>query len=83
VRSLRRYLDSCRRRFLRRHVAAVIGRIARPAALVVVQDVHKTRSGKILRRLLSELCEGSALAGTTSLQNEECLPGITAGFAQR
>ncbi len=68
---------------LRRHVAAVIGPIARPAAVVVVGDVPKTRSGKILRRLLAELYEGTALGDTTSLQNEECLPGITEVLARR
>ncbi|MBJ2120784.1 acetate--CoA ligase [Arthrobacter sp. MSA 4-2] len=68
---------------LRRHVAARIGPVARPAAVVVVKDVPKTRSGKILRRVLSELYEGSPLGDTTSLQNEECLPGIAAALAAR
>nr|WP_246199663.1 acetate--CoA ligase [Arthrobacter zhaoguopingii] len=68
---------------LRRHVAARIGPVARPAAVVVVKDVPKTRSGKILRRVLSELYEGSPLGDTTSLQNEECLPGIAEALAAR
>ena len=61
---------------LREHVAREIGPIARPAAVVVVPDVPKTRSGKIMRRLLTQLYEGTALGDTTSLQNEECIPGI-------
>ena len=63
---------------LRAHVAKEIGPIAKPAAVVVVPDVPKTRSGKIMRRLLTQLFEGSALGDTTSLQNEPCIPAIDA-----
>ena len=61
---------------LRAHVAAQIGPIAKPRDIVFVPDVPKTRSGKIMRRLLTQLFEGSALGDTTSLQNEECLPAL-------
>ncbi len=70
-------------RVLRDHVAAVIGPIAKPAAVVVVDDVPKTRSGKIMRRLLTQLFENTALGDTTSLQNEGCVPGIAAVLAAR
>lgn len=61
---------------LRNHVAAQIGPIARPREIVFVPDVPKTRSGKIMRRLLTQLFEGSALGDTTSLQNEPCIAEI-------
>ena len=68
---------------LRAHVSRLIGPIARPAAVVVVPDVPKTRSGKILRRLLTQLYEGTALGDTSSLQNEGCIAQISAVCRQR
>ncbi|WP_344308463.1 acetate--CoA ligase [Brevibacterium samyangense] len=61
---------------LRAHVAREIGPIAKPAAVVVVPAVPKTRSGKIMRRLLTQLYEGTALGDTTSLQNEESVAAV-------
>jgi acetyl-CoA synthetase len=61
---------------LRNHVAKEIGPIAKPRDVVVVPDVPKTRSGKIMRRLLTQLFEGSTLGDTTSLQNEPAIAGI-------
>jgi len=61
---------------LRNHVAKAIGPIAKPRDVVVVPDVPKTRSGKIMRRLLTQLFEGTALGDTTSLQNEPSIADI-------
>ena len=61
---------------LRGTVAAQIGPIAKPRDVVLVPDVPKTRSGKIMRRLLTQLFEGTTLGDTTSLQNEPCIPEI-------
>ena len=61
---------------LRSTVATQIGPIAKPREVVLVPDVPKTRSGKIMRRLLTQLFEGSKLGDTTSLQNEPCIPQI-------
>jgi acetyl-CoA synthetase len=52
---------------LREHVAKVIGPIARPRYLLFVPDLPKTRSGKIMRRLLRDLAEGRTLGDTTTL----------------
>ena len=52
---------------LREHVAYVIGPIARPKQLIFVPDLPKTRSGKIMRRLLRDIAEGRALGDTTTL----------------
>ena len=52
---------------LREHVAYVIGPIARPRFLMFVPDLPKTRSGKIMRRLLRDIAEGRVLGDTTTL----------------
>lgn len=54
---------------LRAHVAAAIGPIAKPRDIHFVPDLPKTRSGKIMRRLLVDLAEGRPLGDTTSLQD--------------
>ncbi len=68
---------------LRHHVAQQIGPIAKPRDVVVVPDVPKTRSGKIMRRLLTQLFEGTALGDTTSLQNEPAIAEIQAVLRSR
>lgn len=52
---------------LRRHVAARIGALARPRTVVFTDDLPKTRSGKIMRRLLKDVAEGRSLGDTTTL----------------
>ncbi|KQQ93543.1 acetyl-coenzyme A synthetase [Leifsonia sp. Leaf325] len=59
---------------LRRHVAHLIGPIAKPRDILLVPDLPKTRSGKIMRRLLVDIAEGRTLGDTTSLQ-DETVPG--------
>ncbi|MPV89407.1 AMP-binding protein [Georgenia ruanii] len=63
---------------LRAHVSREIGPIAKPAHVVIVPDLPKTRSGKIMRRLLTQLFEGTELGDTTSLQNAPAIPAIAA-----
>jgi acetyl-CoA synthetase len=55
---------------LRAHVTHEIGPIAKPRDIILVPDLPKTRSGKIMRRLLVDLFEGRPLGDTTSLQDE-------------
>jgi len=52
---------------LRGHVADKIGAIARPEVVLFTADLPKTRSGKIMRRLLKDIAEGKALGDTTTL----------------
>ncbi|MDP3717416.1 MAG: acetate--CoA ligase [Acidobacteriota bacterium] len=52
---------------LKRHVAHKIGAIARPDDIIFSADLPKTRSGKIMRRLLRDIAEGKALGDTTTL----------------
>ena len=52
---------------LRKHVAMKIGGIAKPDVVVFTADLPKTRSGKIMRRLLRDIAEGRAVGDTTTL----------------
>jgi acetyl-CoA synthetase len=52
---------------LREHVATKIGAIAKPDDVIFTADLPKTRSGKIMRRLLKDIAEGRALGDTTTL----------------
>ncbi len=64
---------------LRRHVATKIGAIARPRTVVFTDDLPKTRSGKIMRRLLRDVAEGRALGDTTTLAD----PAVVDEIARR
>ena len=61
---------------LRDHVAKVIGSIARPKHLMFTPDLPKTRSGKIMRRLLRDIAEGRNLGDTTTLADESVVVAI-------
>ena len=52
---------------LRDHVGHEIGAIAKPKAIFFTPDLPKTRSGKIMRRLLRDVAEGRNLGDTTTL----------------
>jgi acetyl-CoA synthetase len=52
---------------LREHVAKKIGRFGRPKTIIFTDDLPKTRSGKIMRRLLRDVAEGRDLGDTTTL----------------
>jgi acetyl-CoA synthetase len=55
---------------IRNHVANKIGKIARPASIVFTDELPKTRSGKIMRRLLKDISEKRQLGDVTTLANE-------------
>ncbi|HET7676911.1 MAG TPA: acetate--CoA ligase [Candidatus Limnocylindrales bacterium] len=61
---------------LREHVAKVIGPIARPKFLMFTPDLPKTRSGKIMRRLLRDIAEGRTLGDTTTLADSSVVETI-------
>ena len=65
---------------LRQHVATKIGAIARPKSIVLTDDLPKTRSGKIMRRLLRDISENRQLGDVTTLANEDVVSEI-AGLA--
>jgi acetyl-CoA synthetase len=61
---------------VRRHVATKLGAIARPRAVIIVPDLPKTRSGKIMRRLLRDVVEGRELGDTTTLADATVVDAI-------
>jgi acetyl-CoA synthetase len=61
---------------LRDHVAHVIGPIARPDDIIFTPDLPKTRSGKIMRRLLRDVARGNRLGDVTTLANAEIVEQI-------
>ncbi len=67
---------------LREHVAHVIGPIARPRHLLFTPDLPKTRSGKIMRRLLRDLAEGRVLGDTTTLADAAVVDSIRLASAR-
>jgi len=64
---------------LREHVAKIIGPIAKPKFLMFTPDLPKTRSGKIMRRLLRDIGEGRPLGDTTTLADGDVVDSIRAG----
>jgi acetyl-CoA synthetase len=63
-------------RELREHVANKIGKIARPHGIIFTNDLPKTRSGKIMRRLLRDVAQGRPLGDVTTLANAEIVHQI-------
>ncbi len=61
---------------LRDHVAKVISPIAKPASLLFTADLPKTRSGKIMRRLLKDIAEDKQLGDTTTLADAGVVDSI-------
>ena len=65
---------------LRDHVASTIGPIARPKTILFTEELPKTRSGKIMRRLLRNVSEDEALGDTTTLADATVVEGIKARY---
>jgi acetyl-CoA synthetase len=68
---------------LRDHVAGKIGKIARPHGIILTDDLPKTRSGKIMRRLLRDVANGRDLGDVTTLANAEVVEEIRSLSAAR
>ncbi len=68
---------------LRRHVAKKIGAIAKPDKLFFVGDLPKTRSGKIMRRLLRDIAEGRVLGDTTTLADSAVVESLKAQYEEK
>ncbi len=58
---------------IRSHVAERIGKFARPKRIIWSDDLPKTRSGKIMRRLLRDIAEGRALGDVTTLRDPDVM----------
>jgi acetyl-CoA synthetase len=67
---------------LRDHVANTLGPIAKPKSIVFTDDLPKTRSGKIMRRLLQDISENRQLGDVTTLANETVVMEIASKAAE-
>ncbi|MEV6849614.1 acetate--CoA ligase [Actinoplanes sp. NPDC051411] len=65
---------------LRNHVAKTLGPIAKPRQIMLVAELPKTRSGKIMRRLLKDVAENRSLGDVTTLQDSTVMELISAGM---
>jgi len=65
---------------LRDHVAKEIGAIAKPRQIMVVNELPKTRSGKIMRRLLKDVAENRAVGDATTLADPNVMKLISEGL---
>ena len=68
---------------MRQHVAKKLGAIARPKTVIFTDELPKTRSGKIMRRLLRDVAEGRSLGDTTTLADPNVVEEISAGPPKR
>ena len=67
---------------LKQHVVMKIGAIARPDDILFTADLPKTRSGKIMRRLLRDIAEGKALGDTTTLADPAVVAKLKANYEE-
>jgi acetyl-CoA synthetase len=68
--------DTAHGEMLRKHVATKLGALARPKTIIFTPDLPKTRSGKIMRRLLRDVAEGRVLGDTTTLADANVVDEI-------
>jgi len=67
---------------LREHVGKKIGAIAKPETIIFTADLPKTRSGKIMRRLLRDIAEGRAVGDTTTLADPAVVRKLQAMYEE-
>jgi acetyl-CoA synthetase len=68
---------------LKQHVVTKIGAIARPDDILFAADLPKTRSGKIMRRLLRDIAEGRALGDTTTLADPAVVAKLKSEYEEK
>jgi acetyl-CoA synthetase len=68
-------------KILRDHVAKEIGPIAKPRTIIVVGELPKTRSGKIMRRLLRDVAEDRPIGDVTTLADTSVMQTISGKLA--
>jgi acetyl-CoA synthetase len=67
---------------IREHVAKRIGKLARPKRIIWADDLPKTRSGKIMRRLLRDIAEGRELGDVTTLRDPDVMSQLQGKIAE-
>jgi acetyl-CoA synthetase len=68
---------------IREHVAKRIGKLARPKRIIWADDLPKTRSGKIMRRLLRDIAEGKELGDVTTLRDPDVMQQLEGKVKER
>jgi acetyl-CoA synthetase len=68
---------------IREHVATRIGKLARPKRVIWADDLPKTRSGKIMRRLLRDIAEGRELGDVTTLRDPDVMERLEGKISER
>ena len=68
---------------LKRHVAGKLGVVCRPDDVFLTAELPKTRSGKIMRRLLRDVAEGRALGDTTTLADPTVVAALKEGYEEK
>ena len=68
---------------IREHVAGRIGKFARPKRIIWADDLPKTRSGKIMRRLLRDIAEGRELGDVTTLRDPDVMQQLEQKIKER
>jgi acetyl-CoA synthetase len=68
---------------IREHVAQRIGKLARPKRIIWADDLPKTRSGKIMRRLLRDIAEGRELGDVTTLRDPDVMAQLETKVKER
>jgi acetyl-CoA synthetase len=68
---------------LKEHVVRKIGAIARPDQILFAADLPKTRSGKIMRRLLRDIAEGKTLGDTTTLADPAVIARLKSEYEEK
>ena len=67
---------------LREHVVTKIGAIARPETVILSGELPKTRSGKIMRRLLRDIAEGKVVGDVTTLTDPSVIDSLKKRYAE-
>jgi len=67
---------------IKEHVAKKIGALARPDDVIYAAELPKTRSGKIMRRLLRDIAEGKALGDTTTLADSSVVATLKKAYEE-
>ncbi len=68
---------------LKQHVVEKIGAIARPEKIIITSDLPKTRSGKIMRRLLRDIAEGRAAGDITTLADPSVFEALRENYEEK
>ncbi len=68
---------------IREHVAKKIGKLARPKRVIWADDLPKTRSGKIMRRLLRDIAEGREVGDVTTLRDPSVMDQLEGRIKER